>query len=99
MNTMQRTLFAILALLISGCGDSADPPVLPTVDMAIGSRTFHLEIAANDADRQKGLMYRDSMPTDRGMIFVFAEQRQGVLDAQHGIPLDIIFVNAGGEVV
>lgn len=40
------------------------------VSMKIGTGTFRLEVAANDHDREQGLMYRESMPLNHGMIFV-----------------------------
>jgi uncharacterized protein len=68
--------------------------------MQIGGKTFTLEIANDAAEREKGLMRRDSMPADHGMIFVFAtEERLGFFMKNTRIPLDIIFVNADGVVV
>src|SRR5262249_50756289 len=57
--------------------DPENPPALRT-----GKVTFEdpkapaitVEIAENDHDRQRGLMYRKEMPADRGMIFWFAEK-------------------------
>ncbi len=73
---------------------------LPTVSMKIGNETFELEIAANDSERQHGLMYRRSMPLDHGMIFVFGDERDRAFWMQNTlIPLDIVYVNAAGRVV
>ena len=45
-------------------------------------------------------MYRDSMPTDHGMIFVFPDsQVRQFYMANTKIPLDIAFVDDGGDVV
>jgi uncharacterized membrane protein (UPF0127 family) len=84
-----------------GCGNgSATSATLPTVPMKIGSKTFTLEIANDTLEREKGLMRRDSMPADHGMIFVFAgEERLGFYMKNTRIPLDIIFLNANGVVV
>ena len=40
----------------------------PTVELK-GQR-FDIEIAADDAARARGLMFRDSMPADHGMLFL-----------------------------
>ena len=85
-----------------GCsnGSATTTATLPTVPMRIGSKTFTLEIANDAAEREKGLMRRDSMPADHGMIFVFAgDQRLGFWMRNTRIPLDIIYVNANGVVV
>jgi len=77
------------------------PNTLPrTVSMQIGADTFHLEIAANDHDRQQGLMYRESMALDHGMIFVFGNDREREFYMKNTlIPLDIVYINAAGRVV
>jgi uncharacterized membrane protein (UPF0127 family) len=79
----------------------AIPTSLPrTVTMKIGNGTFQLEVAANDHDQQQGLMYRESMPLDHGMIFVFAEEKERVFWMKNTlIPLDIVYVNAAERVV
>ena len=99
-------LVAITACAAGGCGNGSgagagpNAATLPTVPMTIGAKTFTLEIANDAAEREKGLMRRDSMPADHGMIFVFAgEQRLGFFMKNTRIPLDIIFLNANGVVV
>jgi uncharacterized protein len=95
-----------LLLLLSGCDDRApttgpQPQTgLAVVQMKIGSRNFSLEVADTDQSRETGLMYRDSMPDDHGMIFVFPdEQVRQFYMANTRIPLDIAFIDAGGTVV
>ena len=104
--TAARSFIALLALacFAGGCGNSggaaATSAGLPTVPMKIGSKTFTLEIANDAAEREKGLMRRDAMPADHGMIFVFpGEERLGFYMKNTRIPLDIIFLNANGVIV
>ena len=99
-------LSAVLSLALltagSGCrnGSASGTATLPTVPMQIGSKTFTLEIANDAGEREKGLMRRDSMPAGHGMIFVFpGEQRLGFYMKNTRIPLDILFLNANGDVV
>jgi uncharacterized membrane protein (UPF0127 family) len=68
--------------------------------MTIGQKTFTLEVADTEETRERGLMFRQSMPADHGMIFVFEEERPlNFWMKNTAIPLDIIFVSAGGKVV
>lgn len=68
--------------------------------MTIGSETFNLEVADSKSEQQRGLMYRDSMPADHGMIFVFPdeEEREFWMESTF-IPLDILYLDASGRVV
>ena len=56
--------------------------------------TMTVEIAVSDADQERGLMGRGSMPADHGMIFVFQEaQNQRFWMHDTCIPLDMIFID------
>ena len=73
---------------------------LPTVRMQVGDRTFTLEVADTEATREYGLMRRNSMPADHGMIFVFATERPLAFWMKNTrIPLDIVYVSSAGKVV
>jgi uncharacterized membrane protein (UPF0127 family) len=102
----RRSLLALVFVLAGGGCDHAAGDgggagaALPTTRMEVGGKTFTLEVADTDATRQYGLMRRDSMPADHGMIFVFArEQELGFWMKNTRIPLDIVYVNADGKVV
>lgn len=105
-NIVALTAILGVALLITkvGCDRarvmSTPNAGLGTIPMTIGSKAFELEIANDDETRMRGLMQRDSMPDDHGMIFVFPnEEDRGFWMKNTRIPLDIIYVSAAKQVV
>lgn len=100
-------LSAVLALMVATAGALAQGsamrlPVDPEPLVAItssGEVRFDIEIADEPHERQRGLMFRQSMPADRGMLFVFpAESRQGFWMQNTPLALDLMFVGADGTV-
>lgn len=59
-----------------------------------------VEVVQSDEERAKGLMYREELPEDQGMLFVFpVERRLSFWMRNTFIPLDIAFINTNGRVV
>ena len=100
MKSMAPTkLFVLLCLLVAGC-DSTPSSGLRTIPVPIGTRTFTLEIAETPEASRKGLMERDELPADHGMIFIFTnEAPRGFWMHHTRFPLDIIFLDQKAKVV
>jgi uncharacterized membrane protein (UPF0127 family) len=81
-------------------GTSTAAPGSQSVDVRLGGKTFHLEIAATHRARMNGLMHRPSLAADRGMLFVFGTQEPRAFWMRNvTFPLDIIYIDEAGTVV
>ncbi|PKN80723.1 MAG: hypothetical protein CVU48_00900 [Candidatus Cloacimonetes bacterium HGW-Cloacimonetes-1] len=61
---------------------------------------FDIEIASTVIKRQIGLMYRESMESNQGMLFEFDEiDTHGFWMKNTYLPLDIIFIDADKNIV
>ena len=75
----------LVLLLLSGCANGA-----PWVK--IGGQRYAVEIADDDAERARGLMFRDALAEGRGMLFIHdREEPQSYWMKNTRIPLDILY--------
>lgn len=83
----------------TGTGASSLP--ISTVTTSAGERVpVEVEIADTDAERQTGLMGRNVLPENAGMLFVFeGEQTLSFWMRDTLIPLSIAYIDAEGRIV
>ena len=95
-----------MSLLSSLVGADADRASMQTLALAIhtdsGPHRLEVEVAETTAQRQRGLMEREHLPEERGMLFRF-ENEQSADNAfwmyRTLIPLDIAFIDDQGRIV
>ena len=106
---MNRAALLTLLLLSTSCRMQSTPPSAPaTVKPAANEprvilpdgTTIRVEIASDDATRAQGLMYRDQLAPDRGMIFLFARTDSYPFWMKNTlIPLDLIWIDEQKRIV
>ena len=101
MNFRQILLALCLALasLAPAVADTMEKRDL-TITTSAGPQHFTVELARTPEQRQRGLMYRQDLAADAGMLFIYASD--GEIDmwmANTLLPLDMIFFAADGRII
>ena len=105
-NMMSGTLLLLLAVAgCSGAGNEAGARTVSAsaVSLSIATATkthaFRIEVARTEAQQERGLMFRDHLAPDRGMIFPMNPPRFASFWMKNTvIPLDMIFIRADGSI-
>lgn len=65
----------------------------PTSSLSIGTHTWEVEYVTTEAERERGLGFRESLPSQKGMLFLFPTPDRYAF-WMHGMrfPLDIVFL-------
>ena len=107
-------LSLFLSLSFSSCEDDKKEDIIETDPISFAKegevylikasgdtlRKFDVELAETDYEHQTGLMYRESMENDQGMLFVYDNARVRSFYMKNTyIPLDIIYYGADSTLV
>jgi uncharacterized membrane protein (UPF0127 family) len=81
-------------LLLAGCASAKGPWV------ELNGKRYGVEIADDDAERARGLMFRDALDADRGMLFIHeVEGPQAYWMKNTRIALDILYFDDARRLV
>lgn len=94
--------FMLWVLVSAGCGpETAGPDVLRTCVVTLpDGQQIKAEVEMDPIDMQKGMMFRDSLPRGRGMLFI--HDKPGLYPYwmyQVKIPLDMLWMDANHRIV
>jgi uncharacterized membrane protein (UPF0127 family) len=76
------------------------PQTLPAITLNAGMYNIHAEVAQTPEERQIGLMFRQQMPMQNGMLFVFEQPATQCFWMKNTLlPLSAAFIDDDGSIV
>ena len=74
--------------------------ILPTTTLNIGMHLIKAEVAVSDEQRAQGLMFREKMAPNEGMVFRFPETRPICMWMKNTLlPLSVAFIDEKGRII
>jgi len=98
---MTRAVFFLLLLLVaSTLGQETAQVALPSVTLNVAGKAVTAEVADEPDERRSGLMFRDSLAADSGMLFVMPRPERAAFWMKNTtLPLSVAYINPGGVIV
>jgi len=96
-----KKLFALIAACAATLALAQDPQTtLPRVKLGAGMHQIDAQVAATNDQRMTGLMFRQEMPQQEGMLFVFEYPSQQCFWMKNTLlPLSTAFIADDGTIV
>ena len=93
-------IVALLSGLVRATAVHAQQPQLPLARLTAGMHVVQAEVADSFGTRMLGLMKRESLAPNHGMLFLFeADERQCMWMKNTLIPLSVGFIDAQGAII
>ena len=95
-----RCLALAVTLLAPLVARAQQPIHYKSTELSIGMYLVQAEVAATEAEREQGLMFREKMPANAGMVFLFGAPAGVCMWMKNTLlPLSVAFIDGTGTIV
>ncbi|MFM2398511.1 MAG: hypothetical protein RL341_668 [Pseudomonadota bacterium] len=93
-------ILSAIAALLAAPARGQNAPALPMTQLNAGMHLIKAEVAANNEHRQRGLMFREKMGVNDGMLFVFDQPAGHCMWMKNTlIPLSVAFIAEDATII
>ena len=106
VTSAQRRLLLVVSIAVSIAASATSavaqdaPTEFRVIPLSAGIHVIRAEVAAEDAERERGLMFRQQLGPSQGMVFLFDRPATQCMWMRNTlIPLSVAFIDNDGRVL
>jgi uncharacterized membrane protein (UPF0127 family) len=100
--SIRAVVVTALVIGLSGSlsANAQQRPAFQTISLSAGIHLIKAEVASNEAEREYGLMFREKMAQNEGMVFLFGAPAGVCMWMKNTVlPLSVAYIDTAGKVV